>query len=51
MIKTATAIILSLVCAVSHQALGDEIEVKSLNLRLTASLYLHQILSGLNEAM
>ena len=31
MIKTATAIILSLVCAVSYQALGDEIEVKSLN--------------------
>jgi pseudoazurin len=31
MIKTATAIILSLVCAVSYQALGEEIEVKSLN--------------------
>ena len=31
MIKTATAIILSRVCAVSYQALGDEIEVKSLN--------------------
>jgi plastocyanin len=31
MIKTATAIILSLVCTVSYQALGDEIEVKSLN--------------------
>jgi len=31
MIKTTTAIILSLVCAVSYQALGDEIEVKSLN--------------------
>jgi pseudoazurin len=29
--KTAAAIILSLVCAVSYQALGDEIEVKSLN--------------------
>jgi pseudoazurin len=31
MIKTKTPIILSLVCAVSYQALGDEIEVKSLN--------------------
>ena len=31
MIKTTTAIILSLVCAVSYQALGDKIEVKSLN--------------------
>ncbi len=31
MIKTTTAIILSLVCAVSYQSLGDEIEVKSLN--------------------
>jgi pseudoazurin len=31
MIKTATAIILSFVCVVSYQALGDEIEVKSLN--------------------
>jgi pseudoazurin len=29
--KTAAAIILCLVCAVSYQALGDEIEVKSLN--------------------
>jgi pseudoazurin len=29
--KIAAAIILSLVCAVSYQALGDEIEVKSLN--------------------
>ena len=29
--KTATAIFLSLVCALSHQALGDEIEVRSLN--------------------
>jgi pseudoazurin len=29
--KTAAAIILSLVCAVSYQSLGDEIEVKSLN--------------------
>jgi len=31
MINTAAAIILSLVCAVSYQALGDEIDVKSLN--------------------
>jgi pseudoazurin len=31
MIKTATGIILSLVCTVSCQALGDEIEVKPLN--------------------
>jgi len=31
MIKTTTAIILSFVCAVSYQSLGDEIEVKSLN--------------------
>jgi pseudoazurin len=31
MIKTATAIILNLVCAASCPALGDEIEVKSLN--------------------
>jgi pseudoazurin len=31
MIKTATAITLSFVCAVSYQALGDEIEVRSLN--------------------
>ena len=31
MIKTTKAIILSLVCAASHQALGDEIEVRSLN--------------------
>ena len=31
MIKTAKAIILSFVCVVSYQALGDEIEVKSLN--------------------
>ena len=31
MIKTATAIIMSLVCAASCPALGDEIEVKSLN--------------------
>jgi pseudoazurin len=29
--KTAAAIILSLVCAVSYQALGNEIELKSLN--------------------
>jgi plastocyanin len=29
--KTATAIILSVVCALSHQVLGDEIEVRSLN--------------------
>ena len=29
--KTAAAIILSLVCALSYQALGDEIEEKSLN--------------------
>src|SRR5215467_12876029 len=29
--KTAAAIILSLVCALSYQALGDEVEVKSLN--------------------
>jgi pseudoazurin len=29
--KIAAVIILSLVCAVSYQALGDEIEVKSLN--------------------
>jgi plastocyanin len=35
MIKTATAIILGLVCTVSYQALGDEIEVKSLNRSLT----------------
>jgi plastocyanin len=31
MIKTTKAIILSLVCAASYQALGDEIEVRSLN--------------------
>src|SRR6267142_2898227 len=31
MIKTTKAIILSLVCAVSYKALGDEIDVKSLN--------------------
>jgi pseudoazurin len=31
MIKTATGIILSFVCVVSYPALGDEIEVKSLN--------------------
>jgi pseudoazurin len=35
--KTAAAIILSLVCAVSYQALGDEIEVKSLNRSSTGS--------------
>ena len=29
--NTATAIILSVVCALSHQVLGDEIEVRSLN--------------------
>jgi len=29
--KTAAAIVLSLVCALSYQALGDEVEVKSLN--------------------
>ena len=29
--RSATAIILILLCALSHQALGDEIEVKSLN--------------------
>ena len=29
--KTAAVIVLSLVCALSYQALGDEIEVKSLN--------------------
>jgi pseudoazurin len=29
--KSATAIILILVCALSYQALGDEIEVRSLN--------------------
>src|SRR6266853_908068 len=31
MIKTTKAIILSLVCAASYQALGDEFDVKSLN--------------------
>jgi pseudoazurin len=35
--KTAAAIILCLVCAVSYQALGDEIEVKSLNRSSTGS--------------
>ena len=33
--RSATAIILILLCALSHQALGDEIEVKSLNRSLT----------------
>ena len=33
--KTTAAIILSLVCDVSYQALGEEIEVKSLNRSFT----------------
>jgi pseudoazurin len=36
--KSATAIISMLVCALSHQALGDEIEVKSLNRSSTGFL-------------
>jgi plastocyanin len=35
MIKTATAIIVSVLCAVSYQALGDEFEMKSLNRSFT----------------
>jgi pseudoazurin len=38
MIKTTKAIILSLVCAASYQALGDEIEVRSLNRSSTGFL-------------
>jgi hypothetical protein len=51
MIKTTTAIILSLVCAVSYQGLEDEIEVKSLNRFVDRPLCIfHPILSGSNQA-
>jgi len=49
MIKTATAIILSLVCAVSYRALGDEIEVKSLN-RSSTGFFVFSPDFGSNQA-
>jgi len=48
--KTTATIILSLVCAASYQALGDEIEVKSLNRSSTGFFVFHLNFRESNQA-